>query len=116
MLCVTFKIIQSLYTFTLEPGRAPTRVRAKSLSASEIEVSWKALPWSVSKKRVLGFEVSHTEIPCLNVLPLDANVFVCACAHLHWAPAAVESCSLLLLMGVSGSRTLGVGDNSLLHA
>lgn len=40
-----------------EPGRAPTRVRAKSLSASEVEVSWKALPWSTSKKRVLGYEV-----------------------------------------------------------
>uniref|UniRef100_A0A672H149 Contactin-4-like n=1 Tax=Salarias fasciatus TaxID=181472 RepID=A0A672H149_SALFA len=41
-----------------EPGRAPTRIRAKSLSASEIEVSWKALPWNASKKRVLGYEVS----------------------------------------------------------
>lgn len=48
--------------FLIEPGRAPTRVRARSLSASEIEVSWKALPWSVSKKRVLGYEVSYSKI------------------------------------------------------
>lgn len=40
-----------------EPSRGPTRVRARSLSASEAEVLWKALPWSASKKRVLGYEV-----------------------------------------------------------
>ncbi|KAK5913075.1 hypothetical protein CesoFtcFv8_002893 [Champsocephalus esox] len=42
-----------------EPGRAPTRVHAKSLSASEIEVLWKALPWNTSKKRVLGYELRY---------------------------------------------------------
>uniref|UniRef100_H3CPG9 Contactin 4 n=1 Tax=Tetraodon nigroviridis TaxID=99883 RepID=H3CPG9_TETNG len=46
------------YSSSAEPGRAPTRIRAKSLSASEIEV-WKALPWSVSKKRVLGYELRY---------------------------------------------------------
>lgn len=80
-LSVTSKIIQSLYALTPEPGRAPTRVRAKSLSASEIEVSWKALPWNASKKRVLGYEVSYAEIPCLFVLSLNANVCMCAQAH-----------------------------------
>lgn len=44
-----------------EPGRAPTRVRARSVSASEVEVSWKALPWSTSKKRVLGYEVRKSD-------------------------------------------------------
>ncbi|MEQ2254738.1 Contactin-4 [Ilyodon furcidens] len=42
-----------------EPGRAPTRIRGKSLSASEIEVSWKALPWNASKRRVLGYELRY---------------------------------------------------------
>ncbi|TKS71087.1 Contactin-4 Brain-derived immunoglobulin superfamily protein 2 [Collichthys lucidus] len=51
--------VKSLYALTPEPGRAPTRVRAKSLSASEIEVSWKALPWNASKKRVLGYELRY---------------------------------------------------------
>ncbi len=102
----------SLYTLTPEPGRAPTRVRAKSLSASEIEVSWKALPWNASKKRVLGYEVSYTEIPCLYAPPLEANVFL----YEYMAANAVESRSLLLLMSVLGSCTLGIGDNGWLHA
>ncbi|XP_061641967.1 contactin-4-like isoform X1 [Phyllopteryx taeniolatus] len=42
-----------------EPARAPSRVRAKSLSASQIEVSWKALPWNARKKRVLGYELRY---------------------------------------------------------
>ncbi|TWW61540.1 Contactin-4 Brain-derived immunoglobulin superfamily protein 2 [Takifugu flavidus] len=54
-----FGPVTTIYSAEEEPGRAPTRVRAKSLSASEIEVSWKALPWSVSKRRVLGFEVRY---------------------------------------------------------
>uniref|UniRef100_A0A674NSP0 Contactin 4 n=1 Tax=Takifugu rubripes TaxID=31033 RepID=A0A674NSP0_TAKRU len=57
-----FGPVTTIYSAEEEPGRAPTRVRAKSLSASEIEVSWKALPWSVSKRRVLGFEVSYPKI------------------------------------------------------
>ena len=107
-------ITKSLFTLTTEPGRAPTRVRAKSLSASEIEVSWKALPWNASKRRVLGYEVSSDEIPCLCVLPMDALLCVRVCVCM--ATNAVESCCLPLLMSVSGSCTLGIQDNSLLHA
>lgn len=111
-----------LYTLTPEPGRGPTRVRAKSLSASEIEVSWKALPWNASKKRVLGYEVSYTEVlfVCASSGFKCAFVQVCVCvrtrSHKHRAAIAVESCSPLLLMSVLGSCTLGIGDNSLLHA
>ncbi|XP_030634256.1 contactin-4 [Chanos chanos] len=50
-----------IYSAEEEPGRAPTRVRAKSLSASDVEVSWKALPWNSNKKRVLGYEVRYWE-------------------------------------------------------
>uniref|UniRef100_A0AAX7VNY1 Contactin 4 n=1 Tax=Astatotilapia calliptera TaxID=8154 RepID=A0AAX7VNY1_ASTCA len=42
-----FGPVTTIYSAEEEPGRAPTRVRAKSLSASEIEVSWKALPWNL---------------------------------------------------------------------
>uniref|UniRef100_A0A4W5P217 Contactin 4 n=1 Tax=Hucho hucho TaxID=62062 RepID=A0A4W5P217_9TELE len=38
-----FGPVITIYSAEEEPGRAPTRIRAKSLSASEIEVSWKAL-------------------------------------------------------------------------
>lgn len=51
----------TIYSAEEEPGRAPTRIRAKSLSASEIEVSWKALPWNASKRRVLGYELRYWE-------------------------------------------------------
>ncbi|XP_051932022.1 contactin-4-like isoform X1 [Hippocampus zosterae] len=54
-----FGHVTTIYSAEEEPGRAPTRVRAKSLSASQIEVSWKALPWNASKKRVLGYELRY---------------------------------------------------------
>ncbi|XP_075952499.1 contactin-4 [Anarhichas minor] len=54
-----FGPVTTIYSAEEEPGRAPTRVRAKSLSASEIEVLWKALPWNASKKRVLGYELRY---------------------------------------------------------
>ena len=43
-----------------EPSRPPGRVRARSVSASEVEVSWKALSWSNSRRRILGYEVPPT--------------------------------------------------------
>uniref|UniRef100_A0AAQ4R7K8 Contactin 4 n=1 Tax=Gasterosteus aculeatus aculeatus TaxID=481459 RepID=A0AAQ4R7K8_GASAC len=54
-----FGPVTNIYSAEEEPGRAPTRVRAKSLSASEMEVWWKALPWNASKKRVLGYELRY---------------------------------------------------------
>ncbi|XP_052382580.1 contactin-4-like isoform X1 [Oncorhynchus keta] len=56
-----FGPVITIYSAEEEPGRAPTRIRAKSLSASEIEVSWKALPWNTSKRRVLGYELRYWE-------------------------------------------------------
>lgn len=47
---------------TIEPSRAPSRIRAKSLSASEVEVSWKPLPWSTSRTRIMGYEVRTTQL------------------------------------------------------
>uniref|UniRef100_A0A3B3WRY4 Contactin 4 n=1 Tax=Poecilia mexicana TaxID=48701 RepID=A0A3B3WRY4_9TELE len=54
-----FGPVTTIYSAEEEPGRAPTRIRAKSLSASEMEVSWKALPWNTSKRRVLGYELRY---------------------------------------------------------
>ncbi|KAL0978657.1 hypothetical protein UPYG_G00173550 [Umbra pygmaea] len=56
-----FGPVVTIYSAEEEPGRAPTRIRAKSLSASEIEVSWKALPWNTSRRRVLGYELRYWE-------------------------------------------------------
>ncbi|XP_041743355.1 contactin-4-like isoform X1 [Coregonus clupeaformis] len=56
-----FGPVITIYSAEEEPGRAPTRIRAKSLSASEIELSWKALPWNTSKRRVLGYELRYWE-------------------------------------------------------
>ncbi|XP_036387101.1 contactin-4 isoform X2 [Megalops cyprinoides] len=56
-----FGPITTIYSAEEEPGRAPSRIRPKSLSASEIEVSWKALPWNTSKRRVLGYELRYWE-------------------------------------------------------
>ncbi|KAJ7998556.1 hypothetical protein DPEC_G00206130 [Dallia pectoralis] len=54
-----FGHVVTVYSAEEEPGRAPTRVRARSLSASDVEVSWKALPWNTSRRRVLGYELRY---------------------------------------------------------
>lgn len=46
--------------FLSEPSRAPGRLRARSVSASEVEVTWKPLPWSNNRRRILGYEVKPT--------------------------------------------------------
>uniref|UniRef100_A0A672Q641 Contactin-4-like n=1 Tax=Sinocyclocheilus grahami TaxID=75366 RepID=A0A672Q641_SINGR len=51
-----FGPVTTIYSAEEEPSRAPSRVRAKSLSASEVEVSWKPLPWSTSRTRIMGNE------------------------------------------------------------
>uniref|UniRef100_G1PJD7 Contactin 3 n=1 Tax=Myotis lucifugus TaxID=59463 RepID=G1PJD7_MYOLU len=40
-----------------EPTAAPAHVWAHSLSSSEIEVSWSAIPWKLSSGHLLGYEV-----------------------------------------------------------
>lgn len=45
-----------------EPSRAPGRLRARSVSASEVEVTWKPLAWSNSRRRILGYEVNPTHV------------------------------------------------------
>uniref|UniRef100_A0A671LI59 Contactin-4-like n=1 Tax=Sinocyclocheilus anshuiensis TaxID=1608454 RepID=A0A671LI59_9TELE len=52
-----FGSVTTVYSAEEEPSRAPSRVRAKSLSASEVEVSWKPLPWT-SVMRTVGNRTS----------------------------------------------------------
>ncbi|RXM91453.1 Contactin-4 [Acipenser ruthenus] len=44
-----------------EPNKAPDRISAKGVSASEIEVSWQPVSSKETTGRVLGYEVSHWE-------------------------------------------------------
>ncbi|KAI5619495.1 contactin-4 precursor, partial [Silurus asotus] len=56
-----FGPVVTIYSAEEEPARAPTRIRVQSLSASEVEVTWKTLPWSTSRRRVLGYELRYWE-------------------------------------------------------
>ncbi|KAF6735506.1 Contactin-4, partial [Oryzias melastigma] len=52
-----FSPVTIIYSAEEEPSRAPTRLRVRSISASEIDVSWKPLPWSNNRRRILGYEL-----------------------------------------------------------
>ncbi|XP_063071338.1 contactin-4 [Engraulis encrasicolus] len=56
----------TVYSAEEEPVRTPSRVRAKSLSASDVEVMWRGLPFYTSRKadqskRILGYELRYWE-------------------------------------------------------
>uniref|UniRef100_A0A672IRB5 Contactin 3a, tandem duplicate 1 n=1 Tax=Salarias fasciatus TaxID=181472 RepID=A0A672IRB5_SALFA len=55
-----FSPVTTIYSAEEEPSRAPGRLRARSISASEVEVTWKPLPWSNNRRRILGYEVKPT--------------------------------------------------------
>ncbi|KAJ3586281.1 hypothetical protein NHX12_012681 [Muraenolepis orangiensis] len=54
-----FGPVTTIYSAEEEPSRAPGRVKARSLSASQVEVSWKPLAWSNSRRRILGYELRY---------------------------------------------------------
>ncbi|XP_036905816.1 contactin-3-like [Sturnira hondurensis] len=54
-----FSPVTTVFSAEEEPAAAPPRVSAESLSASEIEVSWGAVPWKLSSGRLLGYEVRY---------------------------------------------------------
>ncbi|XP_053706612.1 contactin-4 isoform X1 [Synchiropus splendidus] len=54
-----FSPITTIYSAEEEPSRAPGRLRAWSVSASEVEVTWKPLAWSNNRRRVLGYELLY---------------------------------------------------------
>uniref|UniRef100_A0AAY4D3L5 Contactin 4 n=1 Tax=Denticeps clupeoides TaxID=299321 RepID=A0AAY4D3L5_9TELE len=56
----------TVYSAEEEPGSAPSRIHASSLSASDVEVTWRVLPWITGRrpdqsKRVLGYELRYWE-------------------------------------------------------
>ncbi|XP_023660803.1 contactin-4 isoform X1 [Paramormyrops kingsleyae] len=53
-----FGSVTTIYSAEEEPNRAPSRIRAKSLSASKIEVTWKPLSLQ-TRRRVLGYELRY---------------------------------------------------------
>uniref|UniRef100_A0A8C6Q6X1 Contactin 3 n=1 Tax=Nothobranchius furzeri TaxID=105023 RepID=A0A8C6Q6X1_NOTFU len=55
-----FSPVVTIYSAETEPSGMPAGVWARSVSASEIEVNWQALP--ITPERVLGYEVLFTHI------------------------------------------------------
>ncbi|XP_028265967.1 contactin-4 [Parambassis ranga] len=51
--------VTTIYSAEEEPSRAPGRLRARSVSASEVEVTWKPLAWSNNRRRILGYELQY---------------------------------------------------------
>ncbi|KAK6473999.1 contactin-3-like [Huso huso] len=56
-----FSSITTVFSAEEEPNKAPDRISAKGVSASEIEVSWQPVSSKETTGRVLGYEVSHWE-------------------------------------------------------
>lgn len=54
-----FSPVTTIYSAEEEPSRAPGRLKARSVSASEVEVTWKPLPWSTNRRRILGYELQY---------------------------------------------------------
>ncbi|KAF3696754.1 Contactin-4 Brain-derived immunoglobulin superfamily protein 2 [Channa argus] len=54
-----FSPVTTIHSAEEEPTRAPGRLRARSVSASEVEVTWKPLAWSNNHRRILGYELQY---------------------------------------------------------
>nr|XP_030723601.1 contactin-3 isoform X3 [Globicephala melas] len=54
-----FSPVTTVFSAEEEPTVAPSQVCANSLSSSEIEVSWNAVPWKLSNGHLLGYEVRY---------------------------------------------------------
>ncbi|KAG7521017.1 contactin-4-like isoform X1 [Solea senegalensis] len=54
-----FSPVTTIYSAEEEPSRAPGKLRARSVSASEVEVTWKPLAWSNNRRRILGYELRY---------------------------------------------------------
>ncbi|XP_054935753.1 contactin-3 isoform X4 [Physeter macrocephalus] len=54
-----FSPVTTVFSAEEEPTVAPSQVSANSLSSSEIEVSWNAVPWKLSNGHLLGYEVQY---------------------------------------------------------
>ncbi|XP_006890703.1 PREDICTED: contactin-3 [Elephantulus edwardii] len=54
-----FSPVTAVFSAEEEPTVAPSQVSANSVSSSEIEVSWDAIPWKLSNGHLLGYEVRY---------------------------------------------------------
>ncbi|XP_036287989.1 contactin-3 isoform X1 [Pipistrellus kuhlii] len=54
-----FSPVATVFSAEEEPTVAPAHVWAHSLSSSEIQVSWSAVPWKLSSGHLLGYEVRY---------------------------------------------------------
>ncbi|XP_040009747.1 contactin-4 isoform X2 [Xiphias gladius] len=54
-----FSPVTTIHSAEEEPSRAPGRLRARSVSASEVEVTWKPLAWSNNRRHILGYELRY---------------------------------------------------------
>ncbi|XP_028309025.1 contactin-4 isoform X1 [Gouania willdenowi] len=54
-----FSPVTTIYSAEEEPSRAPGKLRARSVSASEVQVTWRPLAWSNNRRRILGYEVQY---------------------------------------------------------
>ncbi|XP_072136699.1 contactin-4-like isoform X1 [Mobula birostris] len=52
-----YSAVITVYSAEEEPTVAPYNVSAKSLSASEVQVFWEAVPWETNKGKVRGYEI-----------------------------------------------------------
>uniref|UniRef100_A0AAQ6IHR6 Contactin 3b n=1 Tax=Anabas testudineus TaxID=64144 RepID=A0AAQ6IHR6_ANATE len=66
-----FSSIATVYSAEEVPTVAPKRVRARSVSAVQIEVVWEALP--VIPERVLGYEVHDTKPDTIGKVRISGN-------------------------------------------
>uniref|UniRef100_A0A8C4IQU1 Contactin 3a, tandem duplicate 1 n=1 Tax=Dicentrarchus labrax TaxID=13489 RepID=A0A8C4IQU1_DICLA len=71
-----FSQVTTIYSAEEEPSRAPGRLRAKSVSASEVEVTWKPLPWSNNRRRILGYEVKLTHSSVIRTVGNKTSVLI----------------------------------------
>ncbi|XP_069499625.1 contactin-4-like isoform X2 [Ambystoma mexicanum] len=55
----SFSPVTVVYSAEEEPSRAPPAVFARSLSASDMEVSWVAVPENLNKGRIQGYEIRY---------------------------------------------------------
>ncbi|XP_032989135.1 contactin-3 isoform X4 [Rhinolophus ferrumequinum] len=54
-----FSPVTTVFSAEEEPTVAPSHVSAQSLSSSEIQLSWNAIPWKLTNGHLLGYE-THT--------------------------------------------------------
>ncbi|XP_016013601.2 contactin-3 isoform X2 [Rousettus aegyptiacus] len=86
-----FSPVTTVFSAEEEPTAAPSQVSARSLSASEIGVSWGAVPWKPSNGHLLGYEVRY------------------------WSSGDEESASTVTVAASETSATLGGLRSNLAH-